>query len=285
MSKRKISLHGCSACAAAKRPANREAQHHLYLVLDDWEDGYSVQKVDLDALDSDCDEQPKPFAEPPVVRFGAVHDHSYAFLTHGTKIVSMKPPDVSPAIPAFDTATSALVTLPWPKFRMNFGRPIIISIAGKIFLDPAYQRHQQQEPWVWTAVGTPQARLPFTASCGFCHAVHPDGRTLLVSATYWTDQCQKGTFSFDTERLDWTRHGDWQLPFLGRAYYVPELDAWVGICRHKGGAGHLCSSDVVPVGAGPTTLPRWKFVEEKVFDKESPLIDPLDLRLDVFGMI
>jgi hypothetical protein len=46
----------------------------------------------------------------------------------------------------------------------------------------------------------------------------------------------------------------------------------VGICRHKGGTRHLCSSDVVPVGvgAGPTTLPRWKLGEERLFDRESP---------------
>jgi hypothetical protein len=27
-----------------------------------------------------------------------------------------------------------VVTLPWPSFRMDFGRPIFISIAGKIFM-------------------------------------------------------------------------------------------------------------------------------------------------------
>ncbi|XBI40038.1 hypothetical protein VPH35_124699 [Triticum aestivum] len=290
MPKRKVLSHGTGA--VEERPAKRKKRHNLYLVLDDyWEDGYSVHKVELDDSDSDSDEQPKPFAEPPVARFCAVHGDSYAFLTHGTKIVAMKPPDVSPAILAFDTATSALVAMPWPKFRMNFGRPILISIAGRIFLfindthylgDPppppplpsiwgrTYQPHQPQEPWVWTAVGTPEARLPFTASCGHCHALHPDGCTLFVSAVYWADESEQGTFSFDTDRLEWTRHGDWRLPFLGQAYYVAELDAWVGICRHKGGTGHVCSSDVVPVGAGPTTLPRWKLAEERLFDRECP---------------
>lgn len=294
MSKRKISLESCSA--ATKRPATRQ-QQHLYLVLDDWEDGYSVHKVDVNAFDSDAgaheELQLLPFAEPPVARFGAVHGNSHAFLTHGTKIIAMKPPDISPAIPAFDTATSAVVTLPWPSFRMNFGRPILISIAAKIFLfindthylgDPPpppplrtingggylYQP-RGQEPWVWTAVGSPQARLPFTASSAYCHALHPDGRTLIVSASKWAHELKEGTFSFDTDRLEWTCHGSWQLPFYGRAYYLAELDAWVGICRHKGGTGHLCSSDGVPVSAGPTTLPRWKLGEERLFDRESPL--------------
>jgi hypothetical protein len=93
-----------------------------------------------------------------------------------------------------------------------------------------------------------------------------------VSASKCGDGMKEGTFSFDTERLEWTCHGSWQLPFSGRAYYLAELDAWVGICRHKGGTGHLCSSDVVPVGvgAGTTTMPRWKLGEERLFDRESP---------------
>ncbi|CAM0910017.1 unnamed protein product [Alopecurus aequalis] len=282
---------------AAKRPAKQE-QQHLYLVLDDWKNGYTVHKVDVDAFDSDAasheDMQPKPFAEPPVARFGAVHGNTHAFVAHGTKIVAMKPPDVCPALPAFDTATSEALSLPWPEFRMNYGRPIIISIAGKIFLfindthyigDPPppppppriwrggghlYEPPVPQEPWVWTAVGSPQARLPFTASSGLCRAVHPDGRTLIVSAMKW-GQFQSDTFSFDTERLEWTCHGDWLLPFSGPAYYLAELDGFVGLCRHKGGTGHLCTSDVVPVGAGPTTLPRWRLLgEERLFDRESP---------------
>ncbi|KAM0887229.1 hypothetical protein ACQ4PT_029184 [Festuca glaucescens] len=290
MSKRKISHESYSA--ATKRPATpTRQQQYLYLVLDDWEDGYSVHKVDVDALDSDAGahEELQPFAEPPVARFGAVHGNSHAFLTHGTKIIAMKPPDICPAIPAFDTATSAVVTLPWPSFRMDYGRAILISIAGKIFLfindahylgDPPSPpplrptdggeflcRPRVQQQWVWTAVGSPQARLPFTASSRYCHALHPDGRTLIVSASKWAHELKEGTFSFDTERLEWTCHGSWKLPFSGQAYYLAELDAWVGICRHKGGTGHLCSSDVVPVSAGLTTLPRWKLGEERLFDR------------------
>ncbi|XBI89416.1 hypothetical protein VPH35_027227 [Triticum aestivum] len=204
----------------------------------------------------------------------------------------MNPRQVSPAIPAFDTATSAVGILPWPEFRtraglrMTFGRPILVSIAGKLFMfvnggthylsDPppppprtVCEAPAVQKPWVWTAL---DSSLPFTAA--YCYAVHPDGRTLVVSARKWRHEAEKGTFSFDTERLEWTRHGDWMLPFRGQAHYVAALDAWVGICRHKGGTGHICSSDFMPVGSGarPTTLPRWKLLgEEKLFDDESPL--------------
>ncbi|KAL6651335.1 hypothetical protein ACP70R_010260 [Stipagrostis hirtigluma subsp. patula] len=39
------------------------------------------------------------------------------------------------------------------------------------------------------------------------------------------------TFAFDMERIEWTRLGDWLLPFKGQAYYDGELDAWVGLCH------------------------------------------------------
>ncbi|KAF7006980.1 LOW QUALITY PROTEIN: hypothetical protein CFC21_021966 [Triticum aestivum] len=279
MSKRKSSLDTCST--AAKRPV-AERQQHLFLVLDDWEKGYSVRKVDVDALgDADADErQPKAFDDPPLTRFDVVHGLSHAFVAHGTTIVAMNPRQVSPAIPAFDTATSAVGILPWPEFRTSFGRPILVSIAGKLFMfvnggthylsdPPPPPAPAVQKPWVWTAL---DSSLPFTAA--YCYAVHPDGRTLVVSARKWRHEAEKGTFSFDTERLEWTRHGDWMLPFRGQAHYVAALDAWVGICRHKGGTGHICSSDFMPVGSGarPTTLPRWKLLgEEKLFDDESPL--------------
>jgi hypothetical protein len=177
---------------------------------------------------------------------------------------------------------------------MTFGRPLLISIAGKLFLfinnthylaDPpppppppssaceVRYAPAVQKPWVWANLGSPRARLPFTASSAHCYALHPDGHTLVVSSGMWRHQTEKGTFSFDTERLEWTRRGDWQLPFRGQAHYVAQLDAWVGLCNLKGGIGHLCSSDVVPVdAAGPTTLPRWKLLaQDMLYDKESPL--------------
>ncbi|KAE8811650.1 hypothetical protein D1007_11437 [Hordeum vulgare] len=287
MSKPKNSVDSCGS--AAKRPAV-ERQQHLFLVLDDWEKGYSVRKVDVDALaDDDEEREPEAFDDPPLARFEAVHGLSHGFVDHGTKIVAMNPQQVSPAIPAFDTATSAVGILPWHEFRMTIVGPIFASIAGKLFMfihgthflgDPppppspppprTVYTPPVQKPWEWTALDSP---LPYTAA--YCYAVHPDGRTLVVSSRKWRNDAERGTFSFDTERLEWTRHGEWALPFRGQAHYVAVLDAWVGICRYKGGTGHLCSSDVMPVGPGaaaPTTLPRWSLLgEEKLFDDESPL--------------
>jgi hypothetical protein len=286
MSKRKNYVdHG----AATKRPAKQGERQFLYLVVDDWENGYSVRKLDMDALQcDDHDHEPEPFTEPPVARFDVVHGYSHSIVAHGTKIVAMKPHESSPALPAFDTATSAVGILPWPEFHMDFGLPLVISMAGKLFLfvyrsyylgdppapPPVDYPPPEKEPWAWTTIRSP---VPFDSTCVLGYAVHPDGRTLFVSADKYYSDSQKGTFSFDTDRLEWTRQGDWLLPFYGRAYYVAELDAWVGLCRHNGGTGHLCSSAVVVplVDAGEagrrTTLPQWRILgEDRLFDRDSP---------------
>ena len=106
-----------------------------------------------------------------------------------------------------------------------------------------------------------------------CYALHPDGRTLFVSAGHSrTDKNRPCTFSFDAESLQWTHHGDWILPFAGQAYYDAELEAWVGLAGDRDSAGYLCSCDVPPVAAELTNPPpSWKLGLNKMFSKESEL--------------
>jgi hypothetical protein len=100
--------------------------------------------------------------------------------------------------------------------------------------------------------------------------LHPDGRTLFVSAGSRLKN-RPCTFSFDAERLEWTHHGDWLLPFAGQAYFDAELDIWVGLAGDKDSAGYLCSCDVPPVAAKLTNPPSWKLGLNKMFHKESEL--------------
>lgn len=75
------------------------------------------------------------------------------------------------------------------------------------------------------------------------YAVHPDGRTIFVSTTGGGGG---GTYSFDTERRKWRRHGDWVLPFRGQGYFDGELDAWVGL--HREVHGRVCACQVASRG-------------------------------------
>lgn len=266
MSKRKSLDERCGDRAAKQR------KPHLYLVLDDWERGYSVRKLDVDAFDSDdgTDLPPKPFTEPPVARIEAPHVRYGNFSSHGTRILAMQPGEASPAIPAFDTRTLGMTVCPWPSCHKRYGGlPLFASAAGRLFVfmdvlavylgDPPPPGSKL--PWSWTAMEAPP---PFYASRVTCYALHPDGRTLFVSAA-------SGTFSLDAESLEWQRCGDWLLPFTGQAFFDAELEAWVGLCGDADGAGYLCSCDVAPVAAEFTSPPSWKLGKDKLFREEPEL--------------
>lgn len=70
MSKRQHIPQPCCYTPPNKRRPQKQQQerHHVYLVVDDWERGYSVRKVDVDAFDSaaaaaDLDEEAEPLPE------------------------------------------------------------------------------------------------------------------------------------------------------------------------------------------------------------------------------
>jgi len=278
--KRKSSDERGGGGGGAKRPALQctSNKQHLYLLLDDWERGYSVRRLDIDAFEPDDLPPPERFTEPPVARIeaeAAEYESERNFVSHGTKIFAMQPGEASPAIPAFDASTLALSLCPWPFSYRQYPLPFFASAAGKLLafteFDAAYLGDQppcgSKAPWSWTAI---KARSPFYASQVRCYALHPDGRTLFVSAASLRSH-RSGTFSLDTERLEWRRHGDWLLPFSGQAYFDAELEAWVGLCGEMGSPGHLCSCDVAPVAAEFTRPPSWKIGKEKLFRKNPEL--------------
>ncbi|CAL4967427.1 unnamed protein product [Urochloa decumbens] len=264
-------------------PPGPWVRHCLYLLLDDWEAGYSVRKLDVNDFNPAASNTnlppPKRFTEQPVVsRVEAPHVRPWNFVSHGSKIFAMKANNASPAIPAFDTATLSTTICPWPSCRADYVIPLFASISGKLFLfledrseylgDPPTHDSKKQAPWSWTTINS---QLPFYNMQVACYALHPDGRTFFVSAgSSRHDDCP-GTFSFDAERLEWTYHGDWLLPFDGQAYFDAELEAWVGFARGKDNAGYLCSCDVPPVAAELTSPPSWKLGMDKMFHKESEL--------------
>ncbi|TVU27904.1 hypothetical protein EJB05_19405, partial [Eragrostis curvula] len=285
MSKRKSS-HEISD-RAAKRPLPMQKQH-LYLLVDDWERGYSIRKLDVDAFDadgSDSDWLPEHFTEPPVARMEATRTSSH------TAPISWP---CSPAKPASPYQPSTRITLglticPWPSCRGGYTRsPFFVSVGGKLFLftnvlaeylgDPP-PHGSSKTPWSWTTI---KARPPFYTSRIICYALHPDGRTLFVSAgsrpprsRYYrppppfSSEDGQGTFSFDAERLEWTRHGDWLLPFAGQAHFDADLESWVGLCDERDGDGCLCACDVAPVAAAEfTSPPAWKLGDDRLFRRE-----------------
>ena len=119
-------------------------------------------------------------------------------------------------------------------------------------LGPA-PRSRGREEWRWQPLPRPPFKLPVYISST---AMHPDGSTLFLSFS------DRGTFSFDTDSLAWTRLGDWLLPFRGEAYFVRELDAWVGLSDQLGYIG-VCQ--VISPDGRPADRPTWTTVRERVY--------------------
>jgi hypothetical protein len=107
-----------------------------------------------------------------------------------------------------------------------------------------------EHQWAWTRASSSPLRLPGCDQDGpveiTSYAVHPDGRTIFVSAHAkgrGPGNAYAGTFSLDTGGdgdAGWTRRGEWLLPFLGQGHYDADLDAWVGLHSRR----YMCTCDV-----------------------------------------
>jgi hypothetical protein len=74
-------------------------------------------------------------------------------------------------------------------------------------------------------------------------ALHNGGTRILISTE------SLGTYSFDTAGGEWSKLGDWALPFWGRAEYVREYDLSFGFSAAD--HGELCASDLGAVQKRP----------------------------------
>ncbi|OEL20471.1 hypothetical protein BAE44_0018516 [Dichanthelium oligosanthes] len=107
---------------AGKRSQPARRRKHLYLVLDDWNKGFSVHKIDTDGFDSDSDSDDDRDAgvavaghlpEPPALRLESPGDADMSFATIGSKIfiVTDARCDQTPAL-VYDAETAGLAIGP-----------------------------------------------------------------------------------------------------------------------------------------------------------------------------
>ncbi|KAL6657213.1 hypothetical protein ACP70R_004993 [Stipagrostis hirtigluma subsp. patula] len=256
------------------RPRRKQ---HLYLALDDWPGGYSIHKIDADDI---LDQEPETgggehkLPAPAAVRIAspAPVPGPMAFAAAGTSIFVATNPLVrgprAPAMFVYDTETAALTIGPRvPEWIFNLADAIavdrklyavtsgfvpsvqVLSWALNVTLD-----REAWEPameWSWkTLPGT----APIDGTTITSYALHPDGRTIFMSAYY--------TYSFDTGSNVWTNLGTWKLPFRGRAYFDGDLDAWVGLAEED---GYICCCPVASRSAAATRPPERRMLKEKLF--------------------
>ncbi|KAL6867637.1 hypothetical protein ACP4OV_015661 [Aristida adscensionis] len=265
------------AAASRRRPCRRcPPPRHLCVVLDDWSKGYGIYKLDVDAIDgdpgdaADLERRAERLPDPPAFRLqipdGDRRRHGARFAAAGGRVFAMgySEEDSDAPVLVFDAATGALaVGPPTPDELQNY--PRLLPAGGRLYAMDG-TAFKELEPhgrrgWVWSTLAPP----PAAAADDYCHAAHPDGRTVFFSAH------GRGTFSFDADAEAWAWRGEWTLPFRGQAHYDGEVDAWVGLRSYD---GSVCSCDVVPPGDGVVAPPpAWKLAEETVASPRSIAVE------------
>ncbi|KAK3155127.1 hypothetical protein QOZ80_2BG0199220 [Eleusine coracana subsp. coracana] len=240
------------------------AKRHVYLVLSDWELGYSVRKLDLSVRSEDSNSN-KQRLPPAVFRLEAPHGRSGLFAAFGTKIMFLgtRGSPWGSSAPMFDVRTRSLASIPMLESEPNPYSCAYFQVDGKFFVldDTNFEMlqchpasydgagHKRKMSWSWLAL--PEPSYQHVES----YALHPDGRTMFFSMIKLTQKFhpKMATFRFDPETSQWTRHGAWGLPFKGRGFFDCDLDAWVGLpatCSDPNTLGHICACDVLSSTGG-----------------------------------
>lgn len=232
---------------------------HLYLVIHDEDDRYAIRKFDL-SLHSSSDHTALQRLPPPLISLES--PMSGLFASIGSNIMVMDTDRPERIVPVFDVCTKYLTL--GPRNGSRPFRPIYLPVGDRLAaLDEDSSELLRQQEWGWSSWRS-LPNPPFNLEDITSHAVHPDSRTIFVST-------KTTTFSLDTRLNDtkWMCHGQWKLPFVGRAHFDPRLDAWVGLSGGQDTLGYLCSSDVVSTDpddpSGNTQSPSWKVSKKRLF--------------------
>ncbi|XP_048545592.1 uncharacterized protein LOC125524679 [Triticum urartu] len=269
-----------------KRP-QRAPKKHLYLVLDDWDTGFSIYKVDADTLqDTTCTSDVQfGFPDPPVLQFPVPVRHlGMSFTTFGHSIfIATNPHCPQTPILVYDTEIAGITIGPSLPRSLLGGIDISMATGDKLYALTSRHDGEQHsfEAMSWAATGSDELEDPRPAmdwswkrvpspppfamdDIISSYVLHPDGNTIFMSAHDSLYQhVPKGTFSFDTKRFEWRWHGEWALPFQGQGYYDSELGTWIGLRKD----GYICACEVASHSRESAVQPYCKIAKEKLFLK------------------
>ncbi|KAL6604618.1 hypothetical protein ACP70R_043045 [Stipagrostis hirtigluma subsp. patula] len=265
-----------------KRSRGRQRQH-LYILFDDWSLGFSVCKVDVSSA---TDSEGTVLPSPAIFRMEAEHEFPHYFAAaFGSKIIpmpvrrrilgtaSLMPCDAE-KITVYDVHKRGLTGY-GPPPKVDPVNPICIPIGNRLFvlssdsfqvLNPPSVDDPKGQRWKGS-----WRKLPLQPFCDHpitSYAVHPDGRTIFVSAeNLATSTFATYTFNTAKSRSKWKKQGDWKLPFTGRAHFDSNLEAWVGICGDLNSYRNICACDVVSVQPDECLALDCKMSKDELFSK------------------
>lgn len=252
---------------------------HLYLILDDWESGYSFRMIDCSSNDSAWlipggivpggiareagTSLPRPFFCLNAER--RMHMH---FASIGSKILAMPPSAEDDNIDiggvCLDVHTRGVIFVPR---HANQHRPMYFHIGRRLFgLDCSFFQFLDMQVLDSPGIKVPWCDLPkppFDPSFAISHALLPNEETIFVSVGFIGPDA---TFSFhiaEDGSMDWKRISNWMMPFRGRAYFDHKLDTWIGLPMLGVKRGYICSCQLK---SGTTEhRPEVKYSNEYLF--------------------
>ncbi|KAK3145678.1 hypothetical protein QOZ80_3BG0256020 [Eleusine coracana subsp. coracana] len=127
--------------------------------------------------------------------------------------------------------------VPYPHYTQKGLFEVFVNTSSES--RPFYSR----SPWQCHSLPPP----PFVLDPGFkgaridTYAVLGGGSHLCISSQ------GVGTYCFGTASREWSRAGNWTLPFYVKAEYIPELNLWFGLSDKD---LHPCASDLSSVARG-----------------------------------
>uniref|UniRef100_A0A8I6YMH3 Uncharacterized protein n=1 Tax=Hordeum vulgare subsp. vulgare TaxID=112509 RepID=A0A8I6YMH3_HORVV len=271
----------------------KRRRKHLYLVLDDWDNGFSLHKMDalslLDDSDDDGGRELERLPDPPAVRITEARQSPMLFAGLGTSIFVankiQRCPKVTGAL-VYDTETAAMAMGPAPP--ENTCRFFVAVSRGetkdeKLYtLGKTYHRDRSEHPrghlagvsvhalsWARSPAALAEPWLPSHEwaweSVAAPTAPFDGNEETVVSYAVHPDghtiffSTKNSTYSFDTKRREWRSHGEWVLPFIEQGYFEREIDAWVGL--HEDGYICCCRAATATPGAAP----EWRKTEQKLY--------------------
>ncbi|CAL5000101.1 unnamed protein product [Urochloa decumbens] len=262
----------------------------------------SIRKIYLSLCDDDDDSDPKliPIDDgqtgaiynglpSALIRFPGRRGEPKSILgAFDNMILAMQPLDyqvnnlVQHYSTAIDIRMRTYIDGPWQDTWQDVRNPICIPVGGKLFFlgDDSFRMLCQSyddtcicnTAWVWSELPKPIFQYELVTS----YAVHPDERTIFVSGsfgvptTFSIDTADPATFSSEEPIIrEWKQHGLWQLPFTGRGYFDPELDAWIGLSTELDTIGHIVSCDVASPDSdrNQQQCSSLKFSKERLFSE------------------
>ncbi|KAM0930155.1 hypothetical protein ACQ4PT_000953 [Festuca glaucescens] len=268
--------HFCDGCGTDQLLQRRR---HLYLALDDWEEGFSLHKIGLDDVlagsgDDSGDELRR--LPNPILRLGfhtlGSHPRFHAL---GSNIVVTNDSSFhhgNGLTLVYDTETAALGienSVP-PELR---GQYQAVAAGDNLYTLDSHNINNGDLPDLCQTVPDhihiPRSNFDTDEKEDMPYCRRPQRQ--------WAWERLPAPPPFTSGNHSHTRRGDWCLPFSGHAHYDGDLCAWVGtrtVYSKEDGCGYdyLCTCDVPDIGKDSVARkPAWSVAKEKLTFLEARL--------------